>query len=177
MTIKIKKAHAALSFIIPILEKLNLRWCITGGFACYVYGVPREITDIDIDIEISKDDEAFKEFLQLVDSRINSPLEHFVDQNYDDYNVEVMDILDICPMDEMDIFNKDTNTYENFYKDGFPDIEIGTFLEFKLPLLSRALIIKNKEMLVWQRELDLSDIAGLKKLVARKVLTSSQTPI
>lgn len=161
-----QKAHEALSFIIPILEMLNLRWCITGGFACYVYGVPRNLTDIDIDIEVSKDDPAFAEFLRLVESRITSPLEHFVDQNYNNYNVEVAEILDVCPMAEMDIFNKEIGGYENFYKDGFPDIEAVDFLGFKLPLLSKELIIKNKEMLVWQRESDFSDIAGLKKILA-----------
>lgn len=166
MTPEQQKAHEALSFIIPILDKLNLRWCITGGFACYVYGVPRNLTDIDIDIEVSKDDPAFAEFLKLVESRITSPLEHFVDQNYDNYNVEVMEILDICPMTEMDVFNQEAGKYENFYKDGFPDIETVDFLEFKLPLLSKELIIKNKEMLVWQRESDFSDIAGLKQMLA-----------
>jgi hypothetical protein len=165
MTPEQQKAHEALSFIIPILDKLNLRWCITGGFACYVYGIPRHLTDIDIDIEVSKNDPAFSEFLALVEAKITSPLEHFVDQNYDNYNVEVLEILDICPMAEMDIFNKETEKYENFYKDGFPDVELIDFLEFKLPLLSKELIIKNKEMLVWQRESDFSDIAGLKKLI------------
>jgi hypothetical protein len=161
MTTEQQKAHDALAYIIPILERLNLRWCITGGFACYVYGVPRNITDIDV----SKDDPVFKEFLEITAPNITSPLEHFVDQNYDNYNVEVMEILDICPMAEMDIFNKETDTYENFYRDGFPNIEMVDFLEFKLPLLSKELIIKNKEMLVWQRESDFSDIAGLKQII------------
>jgi GrpB-like predicted nucleotidyltransferase (UPF0157 family) len=158
------KAYHALSYIIPILEQLNLRWCITGGFACYVYGVPRPITDIDIDIEVSKDDPLFLKLLEIVTPNITSPLEHFVDQNYDNYNVEVMDILDICSMAEMDIFIKEASQYENFYKDGFPDIETKEYQGFKLPLLFKALIIKNKEMLVWQRESDLTDIAGLKNL-------------
>ncbi|MDB5264854.1 MAG: hypothetical protein JWN64_425 [Parcubacteria group bacterium] len=162
MTPEQQKAYDALAYIIPILEQLKLRWCITGGFACYVYGVPRNITDIDIDIEVSKDDPVFEEFLKLVEPNITSPLEHFVDQNYDNYNVEVMEILDICPMAEMSIFIKETGKYENFYKDGFPDVEIGEFQDFKLPLLSKKLIIKNKEMLVWQRESDFKDIEGLK---------------
>ncbi len=160
-----QKAYEALTYIIPILEKLNLRWCITGGFACYVYGVPRSITDIDIDIEVSKDDAVFKEFLSIVEPYITSPLEHFFDQNYDNYNVEVMEILDICPMSEMDIFDKEIQKYENFYKDGFPNVEVVEWQRFKLPLLSKALIIKNKEMLMWQRESDRIDVAELKKLI------------
>jgi hypothetical protein len=33
-----KGAYDALTFIMPELEKRALRWVITGGFACYVYG-------------------------------------------------------------------------------------------------------------------------------------------
>lgn len=148
MTPEQQKAYDALAYIIPILEKFNFRWCITGGFACYVYGVPRNITDIDIDIEVSKNDPSFQEFLKVIEQNITSPLEHFVDQNYDNYNVGVLNILDICPMAEMNIFIKEKAEYENFYKDGFPNIEIREFQGFKLPLLSKQLIIKNKEMLV-----------------------------
>lgn len=165
MTVEEQKAYDALAYIIPILGRLNLRWCITGGFACYVYGVPRSITDIDIDIETSKNAAVFKEFLDIVKPRITSSLEHFVDQNYDNYNVEVMEILDICPMAEMNIFIKEKGEYANFYKNGFPDIEYGNFQGLELPLLSKTLIIKNKEMLVWQRDSDFKDIEGLEALM------------
>ncbi len=135
-----------------------------------MYGVPRKLTDIDIDIETSKDDPVFAEFLKLVELRITSPLEHFVDQNYDNYNVEITVggiVIDICPMAEMNILDKETNKYVNFYKNGFPDIEVVEFLGFKLPLLSKELIIKNKEMLVGREHIDQPDIAGLKALNAK----------
>ena len=67
-------------------------------------------------------------------------------------------------MEEMKIFDKSSGTYEKFYKDGFPEIEHIEYGGLKLPLLSKELIIKNKEMLVWQRETDLKDIQELKKL-------------
>jgi hypothetical protein len=161
-----KTALDALAYIIPVFERLKLRWCIAGGFACYVYGVPRHITDIDIDIDTSVNDPVFQSLLKIVAPTITSPLEHYVDQNYDCHGIELLDILDICPMRELSIYSKESDRYENFYKSGFPNIEFRSFQQLSLPLLSRALIIKNKEMLVLQRDTDFRDIAGLKNLGA-----------
>lgn len=158
----------ALNFIIPILHKYNFEWAITGGFASLVYGVDRPLTDIDIDINTSRNSANFKQFLKDIEQFTTQPLERFVDQNYDNYNVEVTykgQVLDICPMAEMNIFDKASGKYENFYKEGFPKIEFVHFHDLGLPLLSKELIIKNKEMLVWQRESDHRDVAGLRELV------------
>ncbi len=80
------KAKTALSFIIPLLEKYKFKWVITGGFACYVYGVDRLLTDIDIDIEASKDSQEFQKFYEDVKTFITQPLENFIDENYNNYN-------------------------------------------------------------------------------------------
>jgi len=158
----------ALNFIIPTLQKYNFKWVITGGFASLVHGVNRSLTDIDIDINTSRNSTEFKNFLKDVEQFTTQPLEHFVDQNYDNYNFEISyegQVLDICPMAEMNIFDKSSGKYENFYKDGFPEIEFVDFHGLELPLLSKELIIKNKEMLVWQRESDHRDVAGLRELL------------
>lgn len=72
---KLENALAALRFIIPILERYNFRWVITGGFTCYIYGVERPITDIDIDIDASKNTPQFKKFLKELEPHITQPLE------------------------------------------------------------------------------------------------------
>ena len=163
------KAIKALQQVIPLLEACKFRWVITGGFACYVYGVDRDITDIDIDIDTSKDDSKFKSLLQSLEPHTTQPLIHYVDQNLDNYNVEATFdgvIVDICPMAELKMFNKASESYEFCYPSGFPDIEIRSFEGLDLPLLAKQWIIKDKEQLVWQRESDLQDIEGLKKLQA-----------
>ncbi len=162
-----KVAKTLTHIIIPLLEKYDFRWVITGGFASHVYGVERPITDVDIDIDTSKDSPAFKAFTGELKEFITEPLNHFVDQNYDNYNFEVTFdgvIFDFCPMKEMNIFDKETNKYIPFYANGFPDSEMVEWNGLKLPLLSKELVIKNKEMLVWQRESDFKDIEQLKKL-------------
>lgn len=163
-----QKALNALKVVIPFLEKYNFRWVITGGFACYVYGVKRPIMDIDIDIETSKDSSDFKSLIGDLRDYVTESPEHFVDQNYDNYNFEITIngvVVDVCPMTEMKIFDKATTTYINFYKAGFPEHEIREWNGFKLPLLSKELIIKNKEILVLQRESDVKDIQELKALL------------
>jgi hypothetical protein len=163
-----ERAHAALSFILPELEKRSLRYVITGGFACYTYGIKRPLTDIDIDIDTAKDSETFKEFYASLAEKMTQPLEHLVDQNYDNYNFEItVDgiIVDICPMAEMKVFDVTKNKYVNFYETGFPAYETVDFFGLKLNLLSKELILKNKEMLRWQRESDHRDIAGLRELL------------
>lgn len=167
-TSEIARAESALAFIIPILHKYGFRWVITGGFACYVYGVDRMLTDIDIDIDTSKDSSEFKNFLKELEPYITQPLLHFVDENYDNFNFELTynnQIIDICPMQELLILSKDRNIYESFYKSGFPEIEIANFKGFELPLLTKEAIIKNKEMLIkkdtWQKR----DIDELRKII------------
>lgn len=162
---EINKALSALKFIIPILEKYNFRWVITGGFAAHVFGVKRPITDIDIDIDTTKDSDDFKKFLNELTPHITQPLEHFVDQNYDNYNFEIAvsgQVIDICPMKELCIYNQTALKYELFYNHGFPAHEIVKWNGLSLPLLAKELIVKNKEMLVWQRESDFKDIQELR---------------
>jgi hypothetical protein len=161
------KAKTALSFIIPLLEKYKFKWVITGGFACYVFGVDRLLTDIDIDIEVSKDSLEFQAFYKDINTYITQPLENFIDENYNNFNFELTyqnQIIDICPMDELLIFNKATGTYDKFYKNGFPEIELIDFEGLTLPLLSKQAVIENKEMLTKKDEWQQRDIDELRKL-------------
>ena len=162
-----ERALKALNFIVPILEKFKFRWVITGGFAAYVYGVDRPLTDIDVDVDTSAKDPAFQKFLEQVKPYTTQPLKHFVDGHYDNYNMELTVqgiVLDICPMAEMNVVDKQTGKAEWFYKDGFPETERVDFKGVELPLLSKALLIKNKEQLL-RDEFDQRDIDGLQKLV------------
>ncbi len=160
-----ERAKEALSFIIPILEKYKFRWVITGGFATLVYGVDRPLTDIDIDIDTNKDDVKFQEFVAEVAVYITQPLEHFVNDAYDNYNMEITVagvIIDICPMANLKVFDKEKRGYTQFYS-GFPEHEVVEFEGMKLPLISKRLIIENKEMIM-RDEWDRRDVEGLKAL-------------
>jgi hypothetical protein len=161
-----ENAKATLGFIMLILESLKLRWVITGGFACYAYGIKRPITDIDIDIDCSKDDETFKEFFALLSPYISQPLEHLQNDFYDNYNFEASingQILDICPMKEL-LIARD-GEYVPFYN-GFPRVEQVGWNGFMLPLLAKDLILENKKMILDRSELDRQDAEALTKMLA-----------
>jgi hypothetical protein len=147
-----KRATDALNYIIPILEKYHFQWLIPGGFASLVHGVSRSLTDIDIDIDTSIEAPDFKRFLKDIAPFTTEPLHHFVDQNYDNWNVEAQykgQLLDICPIAELKIFDQSIGQYRHFYANGLPEPEIVSFHGLELPLLPKSLIIQNKEMLVW----------------------------
>lgn len=161
------KALEALKFIIPILKKYKFNWIITGGFACYVYGVDRPITDIDIDIEISKEDEDFNLFIKDVEPYVSQKLTHFKNEFYDNYNVELNynnQVIDICPSKELKVYYKESGKYENIYNlfGGFPLSNVFKFNGLNLPLLPKKLIIINKEMII-RDKWDIRDIKGLKR--------------
>ncbi len=170
--IREKQAIHALEFIMPLLKKYDFRWIITGGFACYVCGVSREITDIDIDIDASKDDPAFALLVQDIKPYVTQELIHFVDQNYDNYNIEMTyqnQVIDICPMRELMIHDPLIQAFRHLYDEkggiSYEETELVEFHGMKLPLMSKRMIIANKEMLVWKRGSDMHDVRELKKLM------------
>src|SRR5262249_42576612 len=117
--------------------------------------------------DTSKDAGAFKDLLAAMSAHITQPLIHFVDQNNDNYNFEITvagQLIDICPMAELKVYDRNAAAYVAFYN-GFPPTEVGVFFGLRLPLLAKQLIIKNKEMFAWQRESDVTDIAGLRALL------------
>ncbi len=156
----------ALHLIVPLLEKTGHRWIITGGFACYVYGVDRALSDIDIDVDCAHDDLAFVTLLNDLQDYITQPLMHLHSDDYDNYNVEATYdgvILDMCPGDNLKLFDPATGGYERAYKTGFPIATKITFHGFNLPLLSKDRIITQKQQL--QRPVDAFDIAALQKIL------------
>lgn len=166
-----EKALKALKYITPLLDKYKFKWVLTGGFASYIHGAKRSITDIDLDIFASKDDEGFKKFLEEILPYSKDGLEHFQDTNYDNYSIEIDiegQIIDICPTKELMIFSEKENKFISipFYTKSFKPV-IKHFEGLELPLLSIENIIENKDMLKWKRQRDLDDIKKLRNLATK----------
>jgi hypothetical protein len=156
----------ALGFIVPLLEKTGKPWIITGGFACTVYGVERALSDIDIDIDCAHGDAEFVDFMNALAPSITSPLENYISEHYDNYNMEATYddvILDFCPGADLKLFDPAIGKHELAYKNGFPTPVMVPFHGFNLPLLPIDAIIAQKMQL--QRPVDLMDIAALQKLI------------
>src|SRR3989344_2348186 len=145
-----KKAITALKYVIPFIEKYGFKWCISGGFACYLYGVNRTIGDIDIDIETDKEDENFKKFVEDVKEFTTYPFQLWVDENYDNWVMEITienQKLRICSTKNLKLFNKKSDKYDLFYKRGIPKPTIISFNGLKLPISPKEWVLKMKETL------------------------------
>lgn len=163
-----EKARSALKYIIPILKKYDFKWIISGGFACYLYGVKRPIGDIDIDVEADKDDKKFKEFVEEVKEFATFPFQLWIDKNYDNWvmNVEIDgQVLSICSTENLKLFNKESGQYEIFYKRGVPKPVIILFKDLKLPISPKKWVIQMKEALAKKKPIDRKDISEMKKLM------------
>lgn len=131
---------AALTYISPIFSKNNFHWCISDALARYIYGLGDDVKEIAIDLDVDKDDEKFKQFLEDVRGHTTLPLNHTHDEIWEHYVMEVtVDgvILSICPTQNMNIFNKKSGKYESFYKDGIPTPNMVMFEGIQIPLLPK----------------------------------------
>ena len=103
---KIKKAFL---WIVEILERMEIPYQMTGGFAANSYGSPRELADIDIemaDADVFTIAEAVKEYI------IFGP-ERYVDDSWD-LNVVTVKYedqeIDLASVDAK-IFDQNSNTW------------------------------------------------------------------
>jgi hypothetical protein len=164
-----EKAEVALKYIVPLLKKYNFKWCISGSFACYLYGVKRSIGDIDIDVEADEKDKDFRSLVNDVKQYTDFPFQLWIDKNYDNWviNVVVRDqLLSICPTRNLKLFNKEKGEYELFYENGeIATPRIFSFRDIKIPISPPEYVIRMKEALAVKKQADKRDISEMKRLL------------
>ena len=74
-----RDTKAAFEWIVDILRKHNVPFQVTGGLAARIYGSPRELYDIDIDIP----GERFDEIMLDIEPHIIFAPYQFKDENWD----------------------------------------------------------------------------------------------
>lgn len=164
-----EKAEVALKYIMSLLKKYNFKWCISGSFACYLYGVKRPIGNIDIDVEADEKDKDFRSLVSDVKQYTTLPFQLWIDKNYDNWVMDVVvsgQLLSICSTKNLKLFNKEKGEYELFYKNGkIPTPRIFSFRDFKIPISPPEYIIRMKEALAVTKQADRNDISKMKKLI------------
>lgn len=80
------KVIEALQWIVGILEKHNVPYQISGGFAARLYGATRPINDIDIDIA----HDGFEKILPEVREYIFFGPADYKDEKWDIYEMQLM---------------------------------------------------------------------------------------
>ena len=164
-----EKAEIALKYIMSLLKKYNFKWCISGSFACYLYGVKRPIGNIDIDVEADEKDKEFRSLVHDVKKYTTLPFQLWIDKNYDNWVINVVvnsQLLSVCSTKNLKLFNKEKNQYELFYKNGnLPTPRILSFHGLKIPISPPEYVIRMKEALAVKKQADKNDISEMKKLL------------
>jgi hypothetical protein len=165
---EIQDVAAALNYILPILEKYKLHWCLSGPLAFYIYGVDCPINSIDIDIEIDKDDPKFQSLIKDVKPFTQLPFQLWIDENYDNWVMNVIinkKMLSLCTTPDLKLFNKESGKYELFYPHGIPKTSMVEFEGLKLPVAPKELVLKMRQALAYKKVADEKMISNLEKLL------------
>ena len=149
-----KNTEEALKWIVGILQKHNILFRISGGFAARVYGSKRELADIDIGME--KD--YFPQILEDIKDYLVSGPEIYKD---DELNLFAATLtykwqdIDIYPISALKFFNKKEKKWEDL-QHTFSNIFFTEMYGIKVPIISRQNLIEYKNKL--GREVDLIDV-------------------
>ena len=151
-----KNTEAAFHWITDILEKNKIPYKISGGMAAKIYGVTRELADIDIEIK--------NKHITVV-SELVKPYLAFGPTNYKDefWELELMTLtyleqdIDISGSPAK-IYNKTSKQWENC-PGTLENIEILEIYEKKVPVESLDSLIAYKKIL--NREVDKEDVRQL----------------
>lgn len=154
-----KNTEQAFLWITGILERMNIPYKISGGFAARAYGVNRELADIDIEVN-DKD-------IVLISDEVKSYIvygpDRYKDDNWDlnlmtlQYEGQEIDIAGI----EAKVFNKENERWENAGSD-VDNYELIEIYGKKVPIETLDVLIAYKTKL--SREVDIEDVRQLRLL-------------
>ena len=152
-----KETEKAFLWLTKILEQKGIRYRISGGFAARVYGVDRELADIDI--EIADKDIPF--IIEDIKPYIIFGPARYKDENWD-LNLVTLRYLgqeiDMASINAK-IFNQKTKLWEKL-SSKLDDFEIRSVFGKKVPIEPIKSMISYKTNLA--RDVDLEDVRQLK---------------
>lgn len=154
-----RNTEAAFHWITNILERHKISYKISGGFAARVYGVIRELADIDIEVK----DADIRRIVEEVQPYIIFGPGRYTDENW---NLELMTLkyegqeIDIAGV-EAKIFNHKTKQWEPC-SGSLQSVEMREVFGKEVPIESRSSLIAYKTKL--GRDVDVEDVKQLSSL-------------
>lgn len=154
-----RDTESAFKWIIGILQKHKIPFQIKGGLASILYGVKRELADIDISIPENSFDELFsdvKDFIkygpdQYLDDEWDIKL---ITLKYKGQNIDIAGAFDKKNFDKKN--NKWVNTPSNFDTSVYMDV-----YGLNVPVISKEDLLSYKKLIL--RDVDIFDIETLNK--------------
>lgn len=152
-----KDTESALKWIVEILNRKKIPFQIGGGFAARMYGVERELADIDIALPTNK----FSELVPEVKEYITYDLRHYKDKKWDVTGMTVEykgQILDFVGAQGKKIFDEKNNEWI-ILENNFSTSELKEVYGITIPVMARDRLIAYKKILL--REVDKEDLRSL----------------
>ena len=151
------KTQNALFWITNILNKKNIPFQISGGFAAKIYGSPRPLNDIDVDIP----DVNFPDIYNDIKPYLIYGPDHYLDEKWDaqlaTLNYEGQEI-DITGATNCKISNKKKDAWLPYPCD-FNKVSYMEIFGIKVPVISKdALVAYKKELDGEQQIIDIEAI-------------------
>ena len=155
-----KKTEEALKWIVGILNKHNIVFRISGGFAAKIYGSNRELADIDIGI---KEDEFAKILSEIEPFLVDGEPGHYKDDEWDLLGARINyggQFIDLCVIDSLRFFSKRDAKWDKIPFDP-KTFTWHDVCGIKIPIIAKKDLIEYKDNL--RREVDLFDIDEMLK--------------
>ncbi len=153
------KIERALKWIIEILNRKNIPYHITGGFAAHLYGAKRSINDIDLAVPDNRIAEIFEEVKQYV----TYPPGQYQDSTWDIYQMALIyqgQEIDISGKGK--IFNKHTKTWDVLI-DNLENVNKMKIYGISVAVQNKVDLISYKDKISFDEEKHQEDIVAVKK--------------
>lgn len=140
-----EKTKKALIWITEILNKYNIPFQISGGLSAKVYGSPRPLNDIDIDIP----EYGFEKIADEVREYTIFGPEHYVDKKWDLLLITLNYFgqeIDIGGSENLKIFDEKSNKWLSFPTD-FNKVVYTLISGVKVPVIPKQDLIEYKSYL------------------------------
>lgn len=155
----IRDTKSAFVWIINILQKNEIPFQVKGGFASQLYGVKRELADIDISIPENR----FDELLPDIKDFIKYGPEQYLDEEWD---IKLITLkykgqnIDIAGAFEKKNFDKKNNKWVNTPSNFDTSVQMDVY-GLKVPVISKEDLLAYKKLIL--RDVDIFDIEALSK--------------
>lgn len=158
-----RNTEKAFQWIVGLLQKHTIPFQISGGFAARLYGVDRELNDIDIGIP----DDRFEELYPEVKEYLRYGPAHYLDEQWD---LKLMSLkyqgqkIDIAGRTGIKFFDKDKQIWIPGHRD-LTKSEMKEVFGIIVPVIPKELLIAYKKRLL--RDVDIADIKALEAIPRR----------
>jgi len=149
-----RKNEVAFRWIVTLLRKHKVPFCVSGGLAARIYGSKRPLADIDIEIA----DKGFEKILPEIQKYVTYGPKRYKDTTYNLLLITLHYVgqeIDLCGADSSSLFN---HTTKKWIQEKIPLVEAPKKKVFGMivPIIPREYLIYYKKVIGDTRDKEIS---------------------